>query len=91
MRYLTQRIEKEMADAKKEREQIKEGWQQLAAIAKQMLQEGAMVWLGTNRAVSPLQLLDNAETSFYGTPNPRGTLSRFGDCSAPKKDVLKIC
>jgi hypothetical protein len=90
MRYSMQRIEKEMAGAKKEREQINEGWQQLAIITKQMLQEGAMVWLSTNRAVSPLQLLDGAETPFYGTQNPRGTLSGFGDCS-PQKDVLKIC
>ena len=65
MQYRMQRLEEEMAEMTRAREQSDQAWRQLANLAKLMLQDNAMGWLSANREVThgiPITLV--ADTSF---------------------------
>lgn len=88
LQYRMQKLEEEMAEMSRVREYVGQAWQQLANLAKLMLQDNAMGWLSANREVThgiPATLV--ADTSFRDVQISQGMLT----CVHPSSCLAQHC
>lgn len=52
MRYFAEKFERELSDARRDREEQRQNMKQLGSFVKMLLQEGAIEWIGGNRDVA---------------------------------------